>query len=150
MLVHSADIVVVALLLLLSALLFALIFGQRFRKELLGATGDATLFGLVTVRGTAIVVIAFGLTVGAIYTSLMRPPEVHINQCRPNMCLTEDGRCGVVELTFGCNNNDAGRTANNCRMVVALADPAHKYVSTDWTTESNKGADAMWRCKEIP
>jgi len=58
---------------LLAALLVALIFRRDFRDALLGGPGEATIFGLLTVKGVGIVLLC-GLLIGGILFALTRPP----------------------------------------------------------------------------
>jgi hypothetical protein len=57
--------------LLLAALVAALILRKDFRDAVLGGTGEATFFRILTVRGVAIVVLC-GLMIGGIVFSLSR------------------------------------------------------------------------------
>jgi hypothetical protein len=59
--------------LLLAALLVALIFRRDFRDALLGGHGEASVLGLLTVKGVGIVLIS-GLLIGGILFALSRPP----------------------------------------------------------------------------
>ena len=60
---------------LLAALVVALIFRRDFRDALLGAPGEATVFGILTVKGVAIVLLCT-LLIGAILFLFTHPPSL--------------------------------------------------------------------------
>ena len=57
---------------ILSALVFAFIFSQKFRQDVVGGEGQATIFGLISVQGVIIVLLC-GILVGAILW--LEPPK---------------------------------------------------------------------------
>lgn len=67
------ELIAVVLVALLAALVVALIFRREFRDAVLGGPGEASFFGLLTVKGGAIVLI-FGLLIGGILSALNKLP----------------------------------------------------------------------------
>jgi hypothetical protein len=70
---NLAGYVAVLFALLLAGLVVALIFRRDFRNAVLGAPGEATVFGLLTVKGVAIVLLC-SLLIGAILFVLTHLP----------------------------------------------------------------------------
>lgn len=70
---HLPGYIAIFFTVLLAALLLALIFRRDFRDALLGGPGEATVLGLLTVKGVAIVLLS-GLLIGGILFALNRPP----------------------------------------------------------------------------
>lgn len=64
-----AELAVILFGLLLAAIIIALIFRQDFRDAVLGGNGEATVFGLITVRGVAVVLLC-ALFVGGLLATL--------------------------------------------------------------------------------
>ena len=67
------ELITLVLAVPLVALVMALIFGQRFRDDVLAGRGEASVFGVVSVKG-AVIVLLCGLLVGAILF-IGRPAE---------------------------------------------------------------------------
>ena len=67
-----AGIIAIFFALLLAALLVALIFRGDFRDAVLGGPGEASVLGLLTVKGVAIVLLS-GLLIGGILFVLTHP-----------------------------------------------------------------------------
>jgi hypothetical protein len=65
--------IAIFLAVLLAGLLIALVFRRDFRDAVLGGPGEATLFGLLTVKGVAIVLLC-GLLMGGILFALTHSP----------------------------------------------------------------------------
>jgi hypothetical protein len=76
------DLIVILFALLLAGLLVALIFRRDFRDAVLGGPGEASVLGILTVKGVAIVLLC-GLLIGAILFALIRlhvqPPATTSN-----------------------------------------------------------------------
>lgn len=72
------ELIAVFLALLLAALVAALIFRRDFRDAVLGGPGEASILGLISVKGVAIVLLC-GLMIGGILFALnkLSVPEAH-------------------------------------------------------------------------
>ncbi len=82
---NVAGYVAILFAFLLSALVVALIFRRDFRDALLGAPGEATVLGLLTVKGVAIVLLCSLLIGGVLFdlTHLPVPAPQAVVQSKP-------------------------------------------------------------------
>lgn len=78
--------------LLVAALVAALIFRRDFRDAVLGGPGEASILGLITVKGAAIVLL-FGILIGGILFALNKLP---VALPLPN--LRADGHTGPITV----------------------------------------------------
>ena len=85
---HLGDYIAVLFTILLAGLVAALIFRRDFRNAVLGAPGEATVFGLLTVKGVAIVLLCGLLIAGILFVFTHAPAPAASQTVNPNKEVT--------------------------------------------------------------
>jgi hypothetical protein len=137
-----------ALIVLLAVLFFGILFNEKFRDAVLGSDGEAKLFGLITVRGASVVLLAALLVGASVYLELNAPPSVVVTQCGPDSCITPDGKCGVVRLTLRSLLQDGRAAPDSTDATIFPALPGQEHSGSK--VNGLRKPAVVWQCVPKP